>query len=138
MAKRIELEVEGVVVTARLCDQEAPESARRLWEALPINETLRHVRWSGNAAYILASQLRDASLPLENRVSFYYPATIALKSQHGELAFSYGQAQAREGTGIGWATQLADLEGDVVPFLRVLQRTQHEGAKRLTIRRKEP
>jgi hypothetical protein len=137
MARRIELESEGVVVVARLLDQEAPESARRLWQALPIHETLRHVRWSGNAAYILVSQLKDPALPLENRVSFYYPATIAFKPQHGELAFSYGQAQAREWAGIGWATQVADLEGDVAPFLDLLRRTQHEGAKRLDIRRGE-
>lgn len=137
MVRRIELEVEGVSVTARLFDEEAPESTQRLWEALPIHETLRHVRWSGNAAYVLVSQLKDPSMPLENRVSFYCPATIALKPQHGELALSYGQAQAREGTGIGWATQLAALEGDVAPFLQILQRTQHEGAKRLIIRRKE-
>lgn len=137
MGKRIELEADGVKVVARLLEEKAPEATRRLWEALPIEATLRHVRWSGDAAYVLVDALRDSSLALENRVSFYYPGTIAFKPEHGELAFSYGQAQAREPRGIGWASHIAVLEGEVEPFLAVLARTQHEGAKRLSIRRKE-
>jgi len=137
MVKRIELEAEGVTATARLLEEEAPQTVQRLWEALPIEETLRHVRWGGNAAYVLVRALRDPSFPFENRVSFYTPATIALKPQHGELAFSYGQAQARDGRGNGWATHFAVLESGIEPFLTVLQRTQREGGKHLTMRRKE-
>lgn len=137
MAKRIELEADGVTVVARLLEEAAPETSRRFWETLPIEEKLRHVRWGGNAAYVLVRALRDPDFPLENRVSFYYPATIAYKPEHGELAFSYGQAQARNPLGNGWATHFAELEGDYRPFLDVMQRTQREGAKRLTIRRQE-
>jgi hypothetical protein len=137
MAKRIELEVEGVKVTARLNEDAAPNSSQRLWDALPIEETLRHVRWSGSAAYILAGSMKDANFPYENRTNNYHPATIAYKPEHGEFAFSYGQAEARDTLGFGWATDLAVIEGDTEAWFDVCKRTQSEGRKTLTIRRKE-
>ena len=36
-----------------------------------------------------------ADLPLENRVSFYHPGMINCRPESGEIAFCYGQAQAR-------------------------------------------
>src|SRR6266516_535592 len=95
MAKLIELQADGVTVTARLLEDKAPNTIRRFWEALPIEQTLRHVRWGGNAAYILVPELKDPSFGVENQVSFYFPRTIGYKPEHGEFAFSYGQAQAR-------------------------------------------
>lgn len=137
MAKRIELEVDDVAVLARLLEDTAPVSVQRIWDALPIDATLRHLRWGGSAAYVLVDAIRDKAMPPENRISFGAPATIAYKPEHGELAFSYGQSQARDQFGNGWATELAVLEGDVERFLKLLARTQHEGATQLTIRRKE-
>jgi hypothetical protein len=137
MTRRIELEVDGVTATARLNEEGAPVTVQRLWDALPIEEKMRHVRWGGSAAYILARQLRDPSLPFEDRISFYLPATIAFKPQHGELAFSYGQAQARDPLDFGWATPLAVLEGDSGPILEKFAGTLANGATTLTIRRIE-
>ena len=137
MAKLIELQADGVTATARLLEDKAPNTIRRLWEALPIEQTLRHVRWGGNAAYILVPELKDPSFGVENQVSFYFPRTIGYKPEHGEFAFSYGQAQARSLAGNGWATHVATLEGDTEAFLKLLERTQREGAKKLVIRRKE-
>ncbi len=137
MARRIELEADGVRVTARLLEEKAPKTVERFWEALPIEQTLRHVRWGGNAAYVLVPELKDPSFGLESQVSFYHPGTIGYKPEHGELAFSYGQAQARSLAGNGWATHFATLEGEVESYLKVLERTQREGAKRLVMRRKE-
>src|SRR5919202_1944749 len=107
MPKLIELEADGVTVVAALHEDLAPKAVGRLWEVLP----------------------------LENQVSFYVPGTIGYRPEHGELAFSYGQAQARSLVGNGWATHCATLHGELGPFLQTLQRTQREGAKRLVIRR---
>ena len=137
MPKLIELEADGVTVVAALHEDLAPKAVGRLWEVLPIEQTLRHVRWGGNAAYVLVPELKDLALPLENQVSFYVPGTIGYRPEHGELAFSYGQAQARSLVGNGWAIHCATLQGELGPFLQTLQRTQREGAKRLVIRRKE-
>lgn len=137
MPKKIELSLDGATATAVLHENAAPKTVQKLWDALPIEATLRHVRWSGSAGYIMATSLRDASFALENRVSFYHPGALHLKPEHGEVAISYGPAQAREPTGIGWATHFATLEGDASAFLNAVARTQHEGKKQLTILRKE-
>ena len=137
MAKRIEIEVGGVTVTARLLEKEAPETSSRVWEALPVEATLRHMRWGGNAAYILAPSIKDPSAKVENQVSFYIPGTICLRPEHGEVAFPYGQAQARSLTGNAWATYFADLEGDTNALFDQLRSTQRQGGKPITIRRKE-
>jgi hypothetical protein len=136
MDKRIELEADGVTATARLTEAAAPNSTKRFWDALPMEESMRHVRWGGNCAFVLSKALRDPDFPFESRISFYDRGTISLKPQHGEVALSYGQAQARDPIGTGWATPLAVFEGDFEPFLAVLAKTQREGAKPLTIRRK--
>lgn len=135
MPKKIVLSLDGTMATAVLHENEAPGTVQKLWDALPIEEMLRHVRWSGSAGYILAPSLRDPSFPLENRASFYHPGTLNLKPEHGEVAISYGPAQAREATGIGWATHFATLEGDASAFLDAVARTQHEGKKHLVIKR---
>ncbi|MCA1647937.1 MAG: DUF3830 family protein [Chloroflexi bacterium] len=137
VAKQIELSLDGVIATAVLHEEEAPNTVRKVWDALPIEESLRHVRWSGSAGYIVASALRDPSFPLENRVSLYIPLTLNLRPEHGEVAISYGPAQARDGAGNGWATHFATLEGDPAAFLDAVARAQHEGKKQLVMRRKE-
>src|SRR6266567_3024432 len=135
MPKRIELSVDGVTATAVLHDHKAPRTTEKLWAALPIEETLKHVRWSGSAGYILASALRDASSPLENVVSFYLLGTLNMRPEHGEIAISYGRAQARDEAGNGWATHFATLEGDATRFLAAVARTHQDGQKQLSIKR---
>jgi hypothetical protein len=135
MPKRIELSIEGITATALLEEARAPKTVARVWAALPVEEPLKHVRWSGSAGYVLASSLRDASLPLENAVSFYLPGTLNMRPEHGEIAISYGRAQARDEAGNGWATHLATLEGDATAFLAAVARTHHEGQKRLKMTR---
>lgn len=98
---------------------------------------MRHVRWSGDAGYILVSTLHDANLPREDPISFYPPGVIAFLAEHGEVTFSYGQAQARgygSATIGGWATHLGDLEGDTTAFLDKVRATLAEGGKRIEIR----
>jgi hypothetical protein len=139
MARQVEIEVAGITVTAELLDEEAPRTTNAFWAILPIEHTLRHVRWGGNGAYVLERKLRDETLfPLENRIAYYFPNTIALKPEHGELAFSYGQSQARSLAGNGWAAHFANIVGgDTASFLKALASTQHEGGKPITMRRKE-
>lgn len=139
MAKMFVVECDGVTVTAKLLEDVAPRTCKAFWDVLPIENDLRHVRWGGNGAYILDRRLRDENLfPLENQVAFYFPNAISLKPEHGELAFSYGQAQARSLGGNGWASNFAEIvDGDKDAFMKVLNSTQAEGKKPITIRRKE-
>lgn len=137
MAKRIRLALDGVSAVAELLEAEAPLTTRKLWDALPFDETFRHARRSGATGYFLSPRLRDAALPFENRVSFYVPGTIDLKPAHGELVIPYGQAQARTVTGNEYATCLARFIGEHAAFLDVIRRMQREGKKQLSITREQ-
>ena len=137
MAKYIELEVEGVKAVARLLEEDAPETCRRVWDLLPIEETLRHLSWAGEGAFFKTDLLRDPNFPLENRVSFYHPGTISYRPENVEFALSYGQCQARTLMGNGgnlFANHFAQMEGDYKPFLEMLERTHEEGKKRISVR----
>jgi hypothetical protein len=116
-----------------LLDDAAPVTAEKFMRALPIHEQLRHVRWSGEAGYVLVSSLQDSKLALENRMSFFCRGTIGFRPEHGEVAIAYGSAQARDWWGIGWASRVAELEGDPDDFLAAIMRTQREGKMNLVI-----
>lgn len=125
----------GATVTAlaHLLDDAAPSIVERFKAALPIEETLRHVRWSGEAGYVLVPRLRDPKLGVENRMSFFCRGTIGVRPEHGEVAIAYGSAQARDWWGIGWASRVAELDGDAEAFLAAVKSTQRRGARTLTI-----
>ena len=63
MPKRIQLSIEGIAAIAVLQETTAPKTVERMWASIRMEETLKHVRWSGGAGYILASSLRDLSFP---------------------------------------------------------------------------
>lgn len=136
MAKRIELQIGEAKAVAVLNESGSPRSSRKLWDALPIEETLRHVRWSGSAGYVLCEALHDPSFQLEERVSFYPARTVNYRPEHGELAISYADAQARDFDGNSWATHLATIEGDAAAFLEAVAQVRHMGKQKLVIARK--
>lgn len=138
MPKRVRIVLEGVEAVARLHEEAAPETVRRFWAALPIETTLRHVRWSGEAGYILIRKIADKSQPIENKISFYPPASIAYRPEHGEMAFAYGQAQARDDAHLAtWACHLGTLETNAVAFLAKVEATCAEGGKSIRLSREE-
>ena len=138
MAKRVRVILDGVEAVARLHEEAAPETVARFWAALPIETTLRYVRWSGEAGYILIRQIADKTQPLENAISLYPPGSIAFRAEHGETAFSYGQAQARDHTHAAtWACHLGMLETNVGAFLAKIEATRSEGDKPMRLMREE-
>jgi len=94
MPRRIELSIEGATAIAVLAEDAAPKSSQKVWDALPLEVTLRHLRWGGSAGYILAESLRDPEFPRENRVSIYAPGTLNFQAEYGEVSIAYGPAQA--------------------------------------------
>lgn len=138
MAKRIRITLDGVEVVARLHEEAAPIAVARFWAVLPVEATMRHFRWGGESAYILIRKIADHDQPIENPISIYPPGTIGFRPEHGEMAFSYGQSQARDHVRTAtWATHLATLEGDTRPFLAKLAATCAEGGKPVRLERGE-
>jgi len=138
MAKRIRIYCDGVEAVAALHEDAAPVTVARLLAALPIEQTLRHLRWGGDAGYIMVSRLADSSQPLENPVTFYPPGTIGFRREHGEIAICYGQAQARSHVQmVGWACNLATLETNAGALLEKIHATRSEGGKPIRFVREE-
>lgn len=136
MPKRIRLTLDGVDVVATLNEEAAPETVARFWAALPVEETLRHVRWGGEAGYILIRKLADKTQPIENRISIYPPTSIGFRPEHGEVAFSYGQAQARDHVRTAtWACHLGTIETNAEAFFAKVRATRAEGGKRIRLTR---
>lgn len=136
MATHLRLFLDGVEAMARLHEDAAPQTVARLWAVLPISDRLRHLRWGGEAGYIMVAQLSDPDHPLENAVTFYPPGAIMFRRDHGEIAVAYGQAQARDHMQPAtWACHVATLDGGAEAFLRKVQATRSEGAKAFRIER---
>lgn len=139
MSRYIEVEVDGVTAVAKLLEDEAPGTCQRMWDVLPAEATLRHLSWAGEGAFVKLEQLEEPDFPLENRVSFYMPGTICYRPENVEIVFCYGQCQARTLVGRNgnlYANHFATFE-DPTEILKVFESTHEEGAKKLTIRRRE-
>jgi hypothetical protein len=134
--KRVRIDLDGTAVVAALHEDEAPVAVARFWAALPISATLRHVRWSGEAGYIIVKSLADPAQPLEKPVSMYPPNSIILRPVHGELAFPYGRAQARDQSHLAdQGCHIATIQGNASTFLALVKSTCESGAKPIVVTR---
>lgn len=136
MEKRLQIEIgDSIIAHASIHTDRAPALSDLLWHALPTQGTLRHVRWSGEAAYILLDTLK-ADLPeVENAVSIYRPGAIILRPEHGELAFAYGQAQARDRVSRGaLGCHLATVDSNLNAYLDALAQTRRGGGRPLLLK----
>lgn len=137
MARMINIRLDHVKCTAVLHD-EASALSGPLWDALPLNGDLRHVRWSGEAGYVLVAGLKCENPPDERRVSMYGAGQVILRPEHAELAFGYGQGQARDSISRGAeGYHIASLVTNVDAFLKRVAQTRRTGRAPIEITRAE-
>ena len=136
MAWRLRIEIgKDLTAEAAVHEAKAPAMAELLRRSLPIDATLRHVRWSGEAGYVLVDALRDIDAVLENAISIYRPGAIILRPEHGELAFAYGEAQARDHVSRGAiGCHLATVDTALGAYLSAVASTRRSGAQSLRLR----
>lgn len=127
--REIELRVGGVTAVAQLLDRDAPLTCDRIWDSLPITETMHNLRYGGNATFVVLDRLVDRALPIENRVTWHLVGTIAFRPEFGEIVLPYGPAQARDERSLGdFATVFARITGDPDTLLAAAARVVHDGA----------
>ena len=137
MSRKINIQVDDVSCTAELHDDAAVMSAL-LWDALPVTGELRHLRWGGEAGYVLSADVKKTDPPDERRVSMYGRGQVLLRSEHGEIAIGYGQGQARDGISRGaQACHVASVITNVDAFLDRVGRTLRTGKAPIEITRSE-
>jgi hypothetical protein len=137
MSREIRIRLDGVSCTAVLHD-DAPTMSAMLWDALPVIGELRHLRWGGEAGYVLSAAVKNAKPPDERRISMYGRGQILLRAEHGEIAIGYGQGQARDGISRGSeACHVASVVTNADVFLDRVARTRRSGKARIEITRAE-
>ncbi len=138
--RKIEIELEGVVVTAQLLEDAAPTTCRRLWERLPFEDQFTHAKWSGLLIHSNNHPHLDIDVSryplIENPISFLAPGDVIVWPQNGEIAIAYGSTEFRWLTGPLVVTRIATIEGDLEEFAQKAGLMLWEGAKKLVIRRR--
>ena len=136
--RRIRLEVEGVSAIAELLHQLSPKTTEAFWQTLPIETTLIHAKWSGQACFF---QPGDGPLSaidaLESPVCSIYPGYLVARPRGSELLIAYGPAEYRWHIGTDYVTRVANIIENRGGLLEVLARMHDEGDKRIAIRRLE-
>ena len=139
--RRIEIELDGVVVTARLLEEKSPKTCDLMWAALPYEDRVTHAKWSGamfhtNTAIDLP--FGDGSYPfgMESPTAFQSPGEVVYFRPAKEFAVAYGESQFSWQTGPLFVTPVAMIEDDLREFAKKGDELVWKGAKRFVIRRK--
>lgn len=135
-ARKIELEVEGVVAVAEVLDDVSPAAAEALWLSLPLDVKIIQTKWAGAAVYFKPVPPALAAVKeVENGVCSIYPGTMVYSPVIGEVLIGHAASEYRHAVGTDYVSRVAELVENRVPFLKVLARMRDEGAKQLKIRR---
>jgi len=136
VARRIQVEVDGVSAIAELCDDLSPKTAEAFWQTLPIETTLAPAKWSGSACYFRpgGEHLKTVTAN-EAPVAAIYPGYIVTRPSGSEALIAYGASEYRWAVGTDYTTRVAHLVDRDSELLKVLARTHDEGDKRIRITR---
>ncbi len=139
--RRIEIELDGVVVTARLLPERAPKTCDLVWAALPYEDRVTHAKWSGQMFHTntpIDLPVGDGSYPHghEGATAFQSPGMVVYYRPAKEFAVSYGDAQFSWEGGALFVTPVAMIEDDLAEFAKKAEELMWKGAKRFVIRQK--
>jgi hypothetical protein len=135
MARRIEVNLEGVTAVAELRDDLSPRMAEAFWRSLPIERTLSPMKWSGLGCFLQPdSEAMRAVTELEHPVCSIYPGTLVARPGGSEILLSYGAAEFRWGIGTDYTTPVATIVENFAPFREALSKMHDEGNKQIAFR----
>jgi hypothetical protein len=136
--RRIELEIEGVVVPGVLFDDKAPRTCGKIWDLLPVDDRTIQVRWSG-AAWRTERNYPLALGEVENPVTVLQAGDLIYYDEPRldlfKIGVAYGRAAWRDFAGDITVAHVGRLSGDLAGFTKVCERIIFEGPKRVRIRR---
>ena len=138
--RQIEIDVDGVTVTASLLDATAPKTAEALWDALPLKGRVTNTKWSGQMLRFWGGDGDLGQVPIrlaaaENGQELHWPGYLYYHPAYRGLRLCYGQAQQSGPATVSLLTPLARLTGDWSAFRKKVSAIMFEGAKTMNIRR---
>jgi uncharacterized protein DUF3830 len=135
-ARRIRVQVDDVTATAALLEALSPKTTEAFWQALPIETTLTHTKWSGQACCFHPGEGPLSGIDsLESPVCSIYPGYLVARPRGSELLIAYGPAEYRWHLGTDYVTRVAEVVENAAELRRVLARMHDEGDKRIGITR---
>jgi len=139
MTKSLHIRVGDVVGELHLWSEMAPKTIERLESSLPLDGSLVHCRWSGDACFTELDPELFKGVGLESAVRSLYPLTVAIRPPSGllnsaELLISYGVAEYRLPTGQAQVTPIGEFIGDLSKFRDTLAGTALRGATTIGLR----
>lgn len=100
VVRRIEVRLEkrGVSCVARLLDEEAPETADAVWNALPVTSPAYHAKYASNEVYCLIPPFDGDQPGLENSTVTPIPGDLVyFYFEIGHLSHAFRRANGFEG-----------------------------------------
>lgn len=139
--RHIEIELDGVVVTARLLEEKSPKTCELMWAALPYEDRVTHAKWSGSMFHTntpIDLAVGDGSYPfgMESPTAFQSIGEVVYFRPAKEFAVAYGESQFSWQTGPLFVTPVAMIEDDLTEFAKKAEELVWKGAKRFVIRQK--
>ncbi len=113
----LRITVNALEFTARLEEEEAPQTCAAFTKLLPFRNKIIHARWSGEAAWIPLGDFQ-VGVNYENHTSYPSPGQILLYPggfSETEILFPYG--------GTRFASKLGQLAGN--HFLTIVSGNEH-------------
>lgn len=137
-ARRVRFDLDGVTAVAEMLDDLCPKMAAAFWDALPLETTLSHGKWSGSACFFMPGEgPMRAVKNLEYPVCSIYPGVMVARPGGSELLIAYGASEYRWATGTDYTTPVAKIVENRAEFLGALARMHDDGDKPFAVRREE-
>jgi hypothetical protein len=132
--QRLQLRVAQFRFIARLETQTAPRSVALLTRMLPIERSVLHARWSGEAGWVpLGSGLELAA---ENATAYPQPGQLLLYAgtqSEAELLIPYGACAFASRAGRLAGNPVAMIEGDLSPLRALGEMLLWKGAQTIEL-----
>lgn len=114
--KQIRIEVEGGhLLIADLLEELAPKTCQQVWDSLPLENEMLHVKWSGHVVYMFSQlDLAEAECSRVHGVCpgdiLYNPHVHDAAEHPHEIAFVYGPASMATVSGYAISNLFARLQ----------------------------
>lgn len=133
---RLEIDLDGVKVTARLLEDRSPATIAALKETLPVTGNALHAKWGGPFLYLLLKDKpRLEGLPFEKPIHIVPPGTVLFHPGICELVVAYDDVRFNDyGRTGNYGSVIGEIEQDLTELAEQAHKLRTEGAKKVTFR----
>jgi len=138
MSRRVYFKIGNVRGSGVLYDELAPRNVAVLCSYLPMNDPIRHARWSGQQVYIKIDPLARKCDRVENPISQVCRGQITFRPERGMFSVAYGRARLGDQpihhrTVAGFGSLIGHLDENVDALLDAFAETDSRGSIPITV-----